>query len=181
EQMAFGLPTDAYHSSFRFRFRGDGLESTDEWFFDDIQLISADSLPSDVASTNIVDATYLTKMPLSQASLVSSITYTGDYSNLGPVNTGDVNLSIKDSSGITVFSDAINGVTLNALEDTSFTFNSWDASGTSTNIYDVATYTSSFTDTDASNDTATTSIELSNAMAYDDGNHTSNVAIIPTD
>ncbi|NIR93321.1 MAG: hypothetical protein GWO08_06485, partial [Gammaproteobacteria bacterium] len=41
EQMMFSLPGDAYHSGFRFRYRtGSGLSTSDEWFFDDIQLMS---------------------------------------------------------------------------------------------------------------------------------------------
>ena len=36
DSVAYMLPPAALHSDFQFRYRGNGLESTDEWFFDNI-------------------------------------------------------------------------------------------------------------------------------------------------
>ena len=36
DTATYTLPANALHSGFKFRFRGVGLESTDEWFFDNI-------------------------------------------------------------------------------------------------------------------------------------------------
>lgn len=39
DSVAFELPVDALSPNFKIRFRGDGLEITDEWFFDNICVI----------------------------------------------------------------------------------------------------------------------------------------------
>jgi subtilisin family serine protease len=39
DSVTFSLSTEALHPGFKFRFRGEGLETTDEWFFDNICLI----------------------------------------------------------------------------------------------------------------------------------------------
>ncbi len=49
DSVAFLLPSNGLHSGFKIRFRGEGLESTDEWFFDDICIIG------DVATGNITN------------------------------------------------------------------------------------------------------------------------------
>ncbi|NIR62518.1 MAG: hypothetical protein GWN00_02515, partial [Aliifodinibius sp.] len=178
EQMAFLLPSDAYHGSFRFRFRGvDGLESTDEWFFDNIHLFSADSLASDIAALQL-NQPQLTQLAQSQTGTTSGVVSEGWYRNFGPTNTGDVNVEITDDVGTSVFSDAITGVTIDPLSDTTFTFSAWDASGAAAGNYNIMTYTSNFNDGNSANDSAFASLELNKTMAYDDGNHTNNVAII---
>jgi hypothetical protein len=180
EQMIFLLPPAAYHNSFRIRFRTSGtLASTDEWYFDNIRITAADSLPSDVA-TNLVSLPQLTKIPQTQTGITSAIVSEGKFTNLGPANTGDVNVAISDSTLTGVFSDAITGVTIDPFSDTTFDFSPWDASGAAPGQYDVAVFTSNFTDTDPSNDTAYAALELGEKMAYDDGNHTNNVAIVST-
>ncbi|MCB0725553.1 MAG: T9SS type A sorting domain-containing protein [Ignavibacteriae bacterium] len=39
DSVSFILPGAALNSTFKFRYRGEGLESTDEWFFDDICIL----------------------------------------------------------------------------------------------------------------------------------------------
>lgn len=134
----------------------------------------------DIAALNVLDASKLTQMPLTQSTLASAITYSAEYRNFGPGNTGDVRLNVNDDQGASVFSDAINGVTINEVSDTTFTFSPWNASAASPGLYDVAAYATNFNDTIPGNDTTYRSIELGERMAYDNGNHTNNIAYSST-
>ena len=52
DSVTYSLPANALHSGFKLRFRGVGLESTDEWFFDNICLYG-DIVSNVTGNTNI--------------------------------------------------------------------------------------------------------------------------------
>jgi hypothetical protein len=52
DTATYSLPANALHSGFKFRFRGVGLESTDEWFFDNICLYG-DIMTNVTGNTNL--------------------------------------------------------------------------------------------------------------------------------
>ena len=39
DSVSFQIPANGLHAGFKFRYRGEGLESTDEWFFDNICIL----------------------------------------------------------------------------------------------------------------------------------------------
>jgi len=52
DSVTYTLPANALHAGFKFRFRGVGLESTDEWFFDNICLYG-DIMSNVTGNTNL--------------------------------------------------------------------------------------------------------------------------------
>lgn len=165
-------------NTIKIRFRGiTGSSFTSDMAIDDV---SVDEAVFDIAANSVLDATSLSKMALTQTGIVSSISYSGNYENIGPDNSGDVNMEVTDMMSTVVFSDALTGVTINGYSDSTFNFVTWDASAAMPGLYDVTSFGANFTDTDPSNDTTYNSVELGTQLAYDDANHTNNVAIVST-
>jgi flagellar hook assembly protein FlgD len=124
-----------------------------------------------------VDQPHLTMIPLTQA---TSVITEGTIGNNGPENTGDVNIEITNQLGTPVFSDNRTGITISDYSQESVTFNPWDASSETSGQYTISIYTDNFIDSDNSNDTIVSTVELSEyTMAYDNGYATNNVAIVP--
>ncbi len=166
ERHAIALPADAYHDSLKLRIRTIGdLASTDEWFFDDIELTDN---PNDINVALITQPVY-TQIARSQSGILGDLGVEVLVDNLGLENTGDLTLDVSDSTGASVFSDVISGATLSQFSDTSLTFASWDAEGIATGPYSMTVYSSGFDDTVPGNDTTGAAVEIGSTMAYDNG------------
>jgi hypothetical protein len=166
EKMVILLPTDAYHSMFQIRFSSIGaLASTDEWYFDNLELGPA---PTDIAAVEFVEPK-LTMTPLSQAGLISAIPLAGTFRNLGLDNTGDLTIDITDAMGSSVHTETLSGVTINGFSDSTFTFLPADATGADSGLYVGTMYASNFTDNEPANDSMTTTQVLGDQMAFDFG------------
>lgn len=167
EKMTLGLPADAYHGAFQFRFRAIGpLATTDEWFFDDITI---EPVANDVAAT-FIGAPALTHVSLTQSTTAGAVGIQGTLSNLGLTNTGDANLEVLDENGASVFSDAFAGVTLGTFADSTFSFADWDAGTAGVGTYTMNVFSSAFTDVEPSNDTTSRAFVVTeNTLAYDYG------------
>lgn len=57
DSVTFTLPANALHAGFKFRYRGEGLESTDEWYFDDICIIG-DVQTGNISNTGSIPEKY---------------------------------------------------------------------------------------------------------------------------
>ncbi|MEJ2537685.1 MAG: choice-of-anchor J domain-containing protein, partial [Calditrichia bacterium] len=101
--------------------------------------------------------------------LVSAIPLEGEFTNLGPDNTGDLNVMITDEMSTVVHSEVLTGVTINAFSDSTFAFTPADASEADSGRYDVTMYASNFNDGFTSNDTMMLSHVLGDQIAFDNG------------
>jgi len=148
----------------KVRFRGIiGASFYSDMAIDDVNF--GEAVP-DVQAKK-VDKPKLTMITQTQPGLVSNISLDGVFSNLGPINTGDVNVDV--SNGSSVYTNSVTGVTINAFSDSAFTLGSWNASADPSGLYNISMYSSNFTDTETSNDTTKSYIILGDQMAFDKG------------
>ncbi len=178
EKHIYPLPADAYHDGFRIRFSTVGaLFSTDQWYFDDIRI---EPHPTDIATISY-SYPMLTQIPVSQPGVLSAVGLNATYRNLGDAsNTGDVTVEVWNSAASSVYSDANSGVTIDALSDSAFGFNAWNASSADTGDYSIVYSHTNFQDNDAFNNELSTPLSIRNTMAYDKGNYSLNGSVNST-
>ncbi|NUQ44299.1 MAG: proprotein convertase P-domain-containing protein, partial [Calditrichaceae bacterium] len=163
----------------RVRFRGiTGSSFTSDMAIDDVSVSEA---TFDVAA-NLVRLPELTFVAQSQPGITGSIDFSGDFSNNGPTNSGDVNVEVSDQAARAVVFSTTDAVTFDGFGDTTYAFSgTWDATAETPGVYDIAMFTDNFTDTDLSNDTSYSLIVVGNQLGYDVGGYTLNIGVVGTD